>query len=94
MKQPIKAGDLAIIINSVDGPTGHSVGKIVTVGKMVGEHSQYGIIWKVHGQNLISEYGGVGDSVDCPAIWLKKIEPPPAPGKTKSVVNDKELSKV
>ncbi len=77
MKQPIKSGDLAKIIDSVDGINGHSVGKVVTVGKLMGEHSIHGIIWRVHGTDLISEYGGTGDSVDCAAAWLKKIEPPP-----------------
>ena len=75
MKEPIKRGDRALIINSVDGPTGHSVGKEVTVGQWQGEHSVYGNIWRVHGSNLISEYGGTGDSVDCAQSWLQKIDP-------------------
>ena len=90
MKEPIKSGDLCKIIDSVDGVNGHSVGKTVTVGKMAGEHAVYGIVWRVHGSGLISEYGGTGDSVDCPAIWLKKIEPPPLPGKTQ--IKEKELT--
>lgn len=75
MKQPIKRGDRAIIINSVDGVNGHTVGKEVTVGQWVGEHTEYGNIWRVHGEGLISEYGGVGDSVDCAQSWLQKIDP-------------------
>lgn len=87
MKQPIKSGDKAIIIDSVDGVNGHSVGKEVIVGQRQGEHSVFGPIWRVHGKNLISEYGGVGDSVDCAQAWLKKIEPED-PDKT--IVTQKE----
>lgn len=84
MKEPIKSGDLAIIIDSIDGINGHTVGKTVTVGQRMGEHSQHGVIWKVHGKNLISEYGGVGDSADCAQAWLKKIEPDAPPAKSET----------
>lgn len=90
MKQPIKSGDSALIIDSVDGVNGHSVGKTVTVGQRQGEHSKFGIIWRVHGKNLISEYGGVGDSVDCAQAWLQKIEPE-EPDQTLVTTEEDEL---
>lgn len=69
----LSPGDLAIIIESI---MGQSVGAIVQCVAIRGEHSQYGTIWQVRSKGeLVSEYGGVGNTVDVPAIWLKKIEP-------------------
>ena len=77
MKTPIKTGDSAIIIISgcfeKDSP---NLGKQVTVGLVKGHHSEYGPIWIVHGEGLISEYGAVGNTIQCAADWLQKIEPP------------------
>lgn len=41
-----------------------------------GEHSQHGRIWRVSGESLITEYGAVGNTLDCAQGWLRKIEPP------------------
>lgn len=68
----VKAGDLAKIINSIDGMC---IGKIVTVVTLQGTHSRYGPVWRVFGKGLVSEYGGVGDNADVPDDWLQKIEP-------------------
>lgn len=73
--EPIKTGDRAEIVEGALGTKGPNVGKIVTVGSVRGEHSQLGRIWRVHGQGLITEYGAVGDSVDCAASWLRKLPP-------------------
>lgn len=78
MSEPIKSGDIAIIIAGALGDKGPNVGKTVTVGMLRGEHSKYGRIWAVSGQNLVSEYGAVGSNVDCAAAWLRKVEPPKA----------------
>lgn len=75
MSEPIKSGDLAFIVFGALGNKGPNIGKQVTVGRLQGEHSQYGRIWRVHGQNLVSEFGGVGKELDCAASWLRKIEP-------------------
>lgn len=75
MNAPIKAGDQAEIICGAMGTKGPNVGKRVTVGKLRGEHSEHGRIWRVHGEGLVSEYGATGDSVDCAASWLRKVPP-------------------
>ena len=76
----IKRGDRAVIISGALGDKGPNVGKEVTVGQFQGEHSIHGRIWKVHGQGLVTEYGAVGDSVDCAAAWLQKLDPALTPG--------------
>ena len=75
MNAPIKQGDLAIIIAGALGAKGPNIGKQVTVGKLQGEHSEYGRIWRVHGENLVTEYGAVGSEPDCAASWLQKLPP-------------------
>lgn len=72
----IEPGCLATIIDSVNGKDGASVGKIVQCINMIGQHTLFGDIWRVSSKDtLVSEYGGVGNHVDVPAKWLKKIEP-------------------
>jgi len=73
MSGNLEPGCLAVIIESVDGA---SVGMIVQCVKIRGEHSLYGIIWRVRSQQtLVTEHGGIGNEADVPAKWLKKIEP-------------------
>ena len=82
MSEPIKKGDLAEIIAGALGEGGPNAGKRVTVGFLQGEHSQYGNIWRVHGEGLVTEYGAVGTELDCAQSWLRKIEPPSGPGES------------
>lgn len=76
MTAPIQSGDMAEIIEGAMGNQGPNVGKIVRVVAFRGEHSKHGRIWRVSGDNLITEYGAVGDTLDCAQSWLRKIEPP------------------
>lgn len=79
----LEPGCLARIIDSVNGTSGASVGKIVQCINIKGQHSLYGDIWKVTSKDtLVSEYGGVGNTVDVPAKWLKKINPGETDKKT------------
>jgi len=82
--KPIQAGDHAEIIEGALGTKGPNVGKMVRVVSLRGEHSEYGRIWKVEGQGLISEYGAVGTTVDCAQSWLRKIEPPKSDSENKA----------
>lgn len=75
MKEPLKAGDMAEIIDAAFGKDSPNVGKIVRVSEFRGEHSQHGRIWRVEGDALITEYGAFGTHVDCAQSWLKKIDP-------------------
>jgi len=73
MRGKIEPGCLAIIIESIFGK---SVGTIVQCIRVIGTHSEYGIIWRVRSNStLISEYGGTGLEVDVAEKWLKKIDP-------------------
>lgn len=76
MSNSLEPGDLAEIIKSLDGL---SVGKIVQCVRIdYVNHPEYGTIWLVQSKSddLVTEYGGVGDNVHVPADWLKKIQPP------------------
>jgi hypothetical protein len=75
MSEPIKSGDLCFIVCGALGDKGPNIGKKVAVGKVQGEHSKFGRIWRVHGQNLVTEFGASGEELDCAASWLRKIEP-------------------
>ena len=69
----LKPGDLAQIIQSLDG---HCTGKIVECVRIEYiDHPEYGTIWLVQSpsDDLITEYGGVGNNVHVPASWLRKI---------------------
>jgi len=73
MSNSLEPGDLAEIIQSLDG---HCTGKIVECVRIEYiNHPEYGTIWLVQSptDNLITEYGGVGDNVHVPATWLRKI---------------------
>ena len=76
MTAPIQSGDIAEIIEGALGNQGPNIGKLVTVGKLQGEHSRHGRIWRVHGVGLTTEYGATGSELDCAASWMRKIEPP------------------
>jgi hypothetical protein len=76
MTEPIKRGDMATIIEGALGKQSPNVGKVVIVGMFRGEHSKHGRIWRVHGENLVTELGVRTGEFDCAQAWLRKIEPP------------------
>lgn len=75
MKEPIKSGDRCEVIAGALGSVGPNVGKFVTVGQVRGDHSEYGRIWRCHGEGLVTEYGGVGAEADFAQAWLRKLPP-------------------
>lgn len=90
MSEPIKKGDLAIIIYGFNGNKSPNVGKIVTVGMMAGDHPTLGPMVKIHGENLIIENRPPANECNILISWLKKVNGPPLPTKTKT----KELDTV
>jgi hypothetical protein len=73
MSNALEPGDLAEIIKSLDG---HCTGKIIECVRIEYiDHPEYGTIWLVQSpsDDLITEYGGVGNNVHVPASWLRKI---------------------
>lgn len=75
MREPIKSGDIADIVEGALGTMGPNIGKRVRVGLLQGEHSVHGRIWRVHGDGLTTEYGATGSELDCAQAWLRKVEP-------------------
>jgi len=87
MSAPLQKGDLAEIIQGAAGRSGPNIGKVVTVGVVMGEHSRFGRIVRVSGDNLtrLGQMGFErGDWADVPTAWLKKIEPPAGPVEQQS----------
>lgn len=86
MKEPIKAGDLAEVINGLLGEKSPNLGLIVKVLHMAGEHSLYGRIWACDAEFATrGQPGAEGippNVVEFAQDWLRKIEPPPLPAKT------------
>lgn len=74
--EPLKAGDLAIVIQGARGEESKNVGKIVTVGKTYGEWPLFGRIVYIIGYQLVQLDGKVVSECIIPVKWLKKIEPP------------------
>jgi hypothetical protein len=92
MSRPISKGDVCLIIDGVLKHKSPNVGKTVTVQWRVGEHSKLGVIWQCSGPDLIAfndDTMSPSGTVDVPAIWLKRIEPPPLPAKTQSLELEK-----
>ena len=89
MNEPLKAGDLAIVIDGLNGLESPNINKIVTVGKLIGEHSRLGRMRHCVGPDIIQmdaagQYIKTGNA-DFPIAWLKKIEPPPLKAKDKNL---------
>lgn len=80
MSEPLKAGDLAEVINGLGRGKSPNIGKIVTVGKFMGESYYYGAIRHCTGPGVmqLSDSGAyvVTNEADFPVSWLRKIEPP------------------
>lgn len=73
MSNELESGCLAIIIESI---MGINTGRIVTCIRIKGNHTLYGPVWTVYSKDpLPSEYGAMGNNVDVPAKWLRKINP-------------------
>jgi hypothetical protein len=83
MKRPISKGDLCEVIDGVYKSKSPNIGKMVTVESLQGNHSQLGVIWRCSGPNLVAfNDDGMGTgTADFPAIWLRRIDPPPMPVK-------------
>lgn len=90
MKQPIKSGDMAVVITGLGREKSPNIGLTVGVLKRQGEHSQFGTVWRCAGEGLkqLTDGGGYQqtDWADIPASWLQKIEP-----DSKSTAHSKEL---
>ena len=88
MKKPIQTGDLAEVINGTAGLDSPNIGLMVRVRQLIFECPQLGRIWRCEAE--YAEVIRLGPGCTCPPgqadfaqDWLRKIEPPPLPPKTK-----------
>ena len=91
MATPIKAGDLAEVIDGVNGKASPNIGLIVRVLTYVGDHSKFGRVWRCEAQ--YAELAQTGRNVprgqaDFAQCWLRKIEPPDPAGTDARKVED------
>lgn len=83
MREPIRSGDLCIIIGGLNIDNSPNAGKIVTVKKFAGDHAYFGKVWLVSGAKLITQHGEEVKELHVAEAWLKKIEPPKPKVETK-----------
>lgn len=80
MKRPIQAGDLCLVVTGLGREKSPNAGLVVQADKLVGEHSQYGRVWRCRGAGVkqLSDSGAYITTgwADFPVAWLRKIEPP------------------
>lgn len=93
MIEPIKNGDLCIVISGMKGDKSPNIGLIVTVIHRVYECPQLGAIWRCEAEYAIREFD---DRITVPAgladfaqSWLKKIKPDGIMDKSK--IKEEEL---
>ena len=87
MTRPIEAGCLAEVVGGMLGAASPNLGLIVRVLAYVGDHSQFGRIWRCEAE--FAELGQQGRDVpggraDFAQDWLKRIDPPASEGNTKA----------
>lgn len=87
MRTPIKAGDLAEVIDGLQGKDSPNLGLIVRVLSYLGDHSVHGRIWRCEAAYAVLGQVGVNvppGTADFAQSWLRKIEPP----ELKKAAND------
>jgi hypothetical protein len=94
MNEPIKAGDLAVVISGQLGEKSPNIGLIVKVVRYMGDEKTYGRIWRCetdYAERLILHKATVPTGhTDFAQSWLRKIEPDAPPPLAKTT--DKELT--
>jgi len=71
-----KSGDIAVIVHS---PLQMNLGKLVDVVTLMGNHSEFGPIWRIRakGRSLVTDLGIVCAACDIPDAWLRPIRGEP-----------------
>lgn len=87
MTAPIKAGDLAEVIDGMRGNASPNLGLIVRVLSYEGDHTMYGPMWRCEAE--FAELGQTGSrympgTAHFAQSWLRKIEPPKLADTTKT----------
>lgn len=93
MRTPIKAGDLAEVIDGLQGQASPNLGLIVRVLSYVGDHSQHGRIWRCEAAYAVLGQVGVNvppGAADFAQAWLRRIDPP----AQQRAVNDEHPAEV
>ena len=92
MTEPIKAGDLCEVIDGAKGKNSPNIGLVVRVLSFMGEHSQYGRIWRCEAEYAELHQAGRDvppGAADFAQDWLRKIQPPKQQEINKIYTNDR-----
>ena len=89
MSEPIKKGDICLVITGLGRHKSPNVGLLVNVESLQGEHSEHGRVWRCSGAG-IKQLGDSGEYIithwaDFPANWLQKLEGPKIKPKEREV---------
>lgn len=84
INEPIKVGDLCIIISGMNMNDSPNIGKLVETTRYHGEHELVGKLWSVKGRDLVGPHGKLYKELQVAESWLMKITPPPVENVTKT----------
>jgi hypothetical protein len=81
MKEPIKAGDICVVIDGLLGKESPNIGLVVVTTAYIGDHSKFGRIWRCKASGAIVGQSPKFRSIepgeaDFAQAWLKKVQPP------------------
>jgi hypothetical protein len=91
MREPIKAGDLCIVVNGLMGLDSPNIGLIVMVKQYVGDEQTLGRIWRCeaeYGERIQPRPNIPMGLLDFAQDWLRKIDPAPVDNRTEVVEED------
>jgi hypothetical protein len=87
MSEPIKSGDVCLVIQGLGRIRSPNLGKTVSVKMCMGEHSEHGRIWRCQGDGVTQLHDNgsyiVTGWADFPTSWLQKIDAPKGKAKEK-----------
>jgi hypothetical protein len=88
--EPIRAGDLCIVVGGYNGTASPNIGKPVTVDSFQDESAAFGRIWCCTGADLVSAEGESRTWANFAQDWLRKVEPPAGPQA--EILRDREFT--
>lgn len=81
MKEPIKKGDLCLVVGGLNKENSPNLNKEVTVTAFRGDFYQDEKVWECHGDGVVQVLPGTSTPIitgwaHFPQSWLQKIDPP------------------
>lgn len=80
MNEPIKSGDMCVVVDGLLGKDSPNIGLVVVVRQYVGDEITFGRIWRCeaeYGERIQQRDHIPLGLTDFAQSWLRKIQPPP-----------------